>query len=515
MSENKELEILRAAVDESEKRMGERIVQSPDVQKIIAIVESFLRKRQLVCYGGTAINNILPETEQFYNKDIEIPDYDFFSPDAVNHAKALADMYHRAGYSDVEAKSGVHHGTYKVYVNYIAVADITYLVPELFKAISKESKLIHGIKYAPPNYLRMAMYLELSRPDGDVSRWEKVLKRLTLLNKFYPMRNPRCETIQFQRDFEAKMDWERKLERQEIYYHLRDFLIERNVVFFGGYASLLYGRHMPHERRRRLKQIPDFDVLSENAEETAKYVHQRLIDNGYPNVITKKDSIGEIVPVHYMISANNQPVCFIYEPIACHSYNTITISKKEVRVATIDTMLSFYLAFIYVNRPYYDADRLLCMAQYLLHVQSKNRFSQKGVLKRFSIDCYGSQQTLEQIRASKNKKYNELKGQRKSKEFEEYFLRYIPGKTRTATQSKSRVKQGKSRAKQGKRKATQGKATQGKCKATQGKATQGKRKATQGKATQGKRKATQGKATQGKRRATQGKRRATQGKRKL
>ena len=32
----------------------------------------------------------------------------------------------------------------------------------------------------PPNYLRMAMYLELSRPDGDVSRWEKVLKRLTL-----------------------------------------------------------------------------------------------------------------------------------------------------------------------------------------------------------------------------------------------------------------------------------------------------------------------------------------------
>ena len=27
-----------------------------------------------------------------------------------------------------------------------------------------------------------------SRPDGDISRWEKVLKRLSLLNKHYPMK---------------------------------------------------------------------------------------------------------------------------------------------------------------------------------------------------------------------------------------------------------------------------------------------------------------------------------------
>ena len=47
---------------------------------------------------------------------------------------------------------------------------------------------VANIFYCPPNYLRMAMYLELSRPDGDVSRWEKVLKRLTLLNKHYPMK---------------------------------------------------------------------------------------------------------------------------------------------------------------------------------------------------------------------------------------------------------------------------------------------------------------------------------------
>ena len=46
------------------------------------------------------------------------------------------------------------------------------------------------------------MYLELSRPDGDVSRWEKVLKRLTLLNKNYPMKGKNCRIEDIQRLFQ-------------------------------------------------------------------------------------------------------------------------------------------------------------------------------------------------------------------------------------------------------------------------------------------------------------------------
>ena len=46
----------------------------------------------------------------------------------------------------------------------------------------------------------MNMYLELSRPLGDLTRWEKVFKRLTLLNKYYPMKvDYNCNVINFQR----------------------------------------------------------------------------------------------------------------------------------------------------------------------------------------------------------------------------------------------------------------------------------------------------------------------------
>ena len=451
--EEKELAILRAAVDRAEEKAGKRLTNSEEVQKIIQIVENFLRKKKLVCYGGTAINNILPQQDQFYNKDIEIPDYDFFSPTALDDAKELADIYASAGYTDVEAKSGVHHGTYKVFVNFIPVADITSLPKGLFRAVQKDAIKVSGILYAPPDYLRMAMYLELSRPTGDVSRWEKVLKRLTLLNKNYPMRNPRCNHIDFMRSFEGNPE-----DSKDIYFTVRDSIVDQGLVFFGGYASELYSRYMPKRERKMLQsKSPDFDALSGDPETSATIIKERLQDEGFHHVkITKRPGVGEIISPHYEISIGEDTVCFIYKPLACHSYNVIRIGGRKVKVATIDTMLSLYLAFLYANRPYYDHDRIYCMSQYLYKVQQRNRLQQKGVLKRFSLQCIGKQDTLEDMRNEKTKMFEMLKGKRGTREYEEWFLKYTPGvkdekkkarKKKPKTRKKKKTKKAKKRVK--------------------------------------------------------------------
>ena len=202
--QEKELEILRMAVDEAEKNQGNEIVNTPEVKHIIEIVEEFLKKKRLMCYGGTAINNILPEEDQFYDKSIEIPDYDFYSPDALGDAKKLADLYYKKGYQEVEAKAGQHEGTFKVFVNFIPVADITQMDQTLYNRVKKHGIAVDGIVYTPPNFLRMSMFLELSRPAGNVGRWEKVLKRLLLLNKNYPLKGVKCDKQEFQRSFEKK-----------------------------------------------------------------------------------------------------------------------------------------------------------------------------------------------------------------------------------------------------------------------------------------------------------------------
>jgi hypothetical protein len=431
-----ELAILRTAVDKAEGIIGYKTVNSPEVKNIITIVENFLKRKQLICYGGTAINNILPKQEQFYNKDIEIPDYDFYSFNALNDAKELVDIYLANGFNEVEAKSGQHHGTYKVFVNFMPIADITYIPKDLFLAIKKEAIRVGGILYAPPNLLRMGMYLELSRPAGDVSRWEKVLKRLTLLNKNYPLIKKECNNVNFQR----KMAESNRSD--EIYETVHQTLVDQGVVFFGGYALSLYSEYMPTKIKKKLERIPDFDVLSEDPLLTAEIIRERLKDIKIYNVkIIKRPAIGEIIAPNYEIKVGKDTIGFIYEPLACHSYNIINQKGKEIKIATIDTMLSFYLAFIYANRPYYDVERILCMSTFLFDVQEKNRLEQKGLLKRFSLSCMGHQETIEEMRAEKTKKHQELK--KTDPEYEEWFLRYRP----TEEKETKEIKNSKTRRK--------------------------------------------------------------------
>ena len=421
-----ELAILRQAVDTAEEIQGKQVANSPEVKQIIGIVENFIRSKKLIIYGGESINRLLPRHEQFYNRDIEIPDLDFYSFNALNDAKELVDTYVRAGFIEVEAKSGQHHGTYKVFVNFIPVADITYIPKDLFNAIKKDAVSIAGILCSPPNLLRMSMYLELSRPQGDVSRWEKVLKRLVLLNKHYPLKSDQCTHMDFQRSMNNPNFSEK------IYENIRNTLVDQGVVFFGGYTVSLYSQYMPNNLRKKLDKIPDFDVLTEDPLTTSQIVKERLLDIGIKNVkIIKRPPVGEIIAPHYEIVVDKDTVCFIYEPLGCHSYNTITINNKSVKIATIDTMLNLFLAFLYADRPYYDHDRILCMCEYLFKVQIKNKLKQKGLLKRFGKDCYGTETTIESLRETKTKKYKELKNNRKSKEYQEYFMKYDPTITKT------------------------------------------------------------------------------------
>ena len=419
-----ELAILRHAVDETENMQGQKKVNNQDVQRMLSIVEDFIKKKHLVCYGGTAINNILPKYAQFYKRDIEIPDYDFFSANALDDAKELADIYFKAGYTDVEAKSGMHYGTFKVFVNFIPIADITYLHPDIYKSISKDAVQVAGIKYAPPDYLRMAIYLELSRPAGDVSRWEKITKRLAILNKFYPMKlDKNCFAIDFSKNINLDMP-----EEERLHLLMRDIFIDNGSVFFGGYSTHLYSKYMPENKRKLVNSIPDFDIISEDPDKCALIVKERLRREKVKHVkIIHHDAIGEIIPRHIEIKVGKHSMAYVYAPIACHSYNEIMVDHKQVKVATIDTILAFYLSFIYANMPHYDKDRLMCIAMFLFEIEQQNRLEQRGILKRFSIDCYGKQPTLEDIRSEKSEKFKELGDDRTSKEYQMWFLKYVPG----------------------------------------------------------------------------------------
>lgn len=456
-----ELAVLRAAKDAArDLPITNKTLSSADVTRIISIVENFLVRKKLICYGGTAINNILPRHAQFYDHSVDIPDYDFYSTRPVEDAKELADTFLKAGYHEVEAKAGVHYGTYNVFVNFIKFADITFLHPQLFRNLFEESIVVARIHYASPNWLRMAMYLELCRPRGDLSRWEKVLTRITLLNKYFPLvpkgGEKKCLSrgVNFQRPMVEVAPDSQKAAR--VYEVVRSAFIQENVVFFGGYALQLFGTYMPDRQTRLIKKIADFDVLSVDAERTGSIVVEQLQAAGFQDAhLLHHPPLGEIIPKHVEVRVGKKDtVAFIYEPDECVNYNEVELEEKtawmnrrsrarekvHVRIATIDTILRYYMAFMYSGRPYFDTQRLLCASHFLFFVQQKNRLSQQGVLRRFTMTCLGTQKTMEEIRATKatmmrkfqaEKWRTRRKGRRRGaraskKEYERWFLRYIP-----------------------------------------------------------------------------------------
>ena len=162
---------------EAQNRVDFAEANNPAVKTVLGHVKDFVKRERVLCYGGTAINNLLPLSDRFYDPRYEVPDYDFYTETPQEHAMKLADEFHRMGFKGVEVKPGVHLMTYKVFVDFMGVADITYLHPPIFRKLWDENVHLNGIHYVTPNFLRMSMYLELSRPRGDVERWKKVYTR--------------------------------------------------------------------------------------------------------------------------------------------------------------------------------------------------------------------------------------------------------------------------------------------------------------------------------------------------
>jgi hypothetical protein len=420
---DKELNIVKMVAEMAQKKYTEKL--TPKTLDVIRTVEKFIKDKNLICYGGIAINNILPKRDQFY-KSNEFPDYDFFSNDALNHAKELADIYSKAGFGNVEAKSGMHYGTYKVYVNFLNIADITQLDDVYYENLKKSAKVVQGIMYCPPDFLRMSLYLELSRPKGDVSRWEKIFPRLRLLNKKFPIKNTKCKSMKGNID-------------NKIYDSIKNILIDQKCIFIGGLAQKIYKKYT----KNKIANYNTFDVIglkAENISDTIKKKHKDLKVN-----IESVDKIGELIPKHYKIIIDNICYANIYQSDACYSYNRIKIGKKIVNIGTIFTILSFYLIFLFAGEKEYDSNRILCTSHIIQNIYLRNRLKNSGILKVFTIQCEGKQETLEDILLEKREKFKTLK--RNSKDYEKWFLKYVPkgnskNKTVKKTKGNSKTKRG-------------------------------------------------------------------------
>ena len=249
------------------------------------------------------------------------------------------------------------------------------------------------------------MYLELSRPRGDVSRWEKVYKRLQLLNAAHPVTCKKEEgSVHDQLTAEQQRGVIKMLKNEPV------------VLLSVSAAEIHLGE----------KWTTPIGLLAER--ETI----ERLTKG--ENVVVSEEN--DILPRRTVVlNADGKRSLFrFYETTACHSYHEM---KNGVRVASIPTTLQFFFAYMYSGAEEVNIASVLCIAQRLVEIANEKPSRRFDVLT--PKECIGEQESFTDMKRNKAKLYSELGKDKSSAAYLEYFFTYDPSDAASKKKAKSAI----------------------------------------------------------------------------
>lgn len=405
----KQIERLDHVIKEAQKRVDYMVANDADVIKAIECVERFLRKKKRVCYGGQAINSLLPKARQFYDSKYTVPDYDFFSPSMESDVVELIDDLEKEGFQDISKKLSMHEGTTKIYVNFVPVADISDMAEDMFKLIQKRAVAVDGILFCDPGMLRMFMYLELSRPRGEVERWHKVYQRLTLLNHEYPLED--CKDDITMQHLDADI---RKI--------ILDFCVKRKNVMVGPEFIELLDKNKDKTHIDTLaKRGGPVIFLSAKAKEEAEDLRDILGAKGGKVQIEEFTSPSDHVFNYVMLKRKGEKIALIFQEDSCHAYTLLTVDGgAEMRVATPDMILHLYYTLMIFGKKEksFFQNSLDCLIRKIFTINERARNYPTKFVPPFGLRCSGHQRgiaTLLKMKAERTDSIRKKKGKTKTR----------------------------------------------------------------------------------------------------
>ena len=394
-----QLDIIKKASETAQAKIDYYAAHNDNIIKAIGVVEVFLRKKHRLCYGGQAINAHLPAKYKFYDPNFSVPDYDFFTPNTTKDIINLVKDLKRAGFIEISVREGMHKGTVKVYVDYIPVADLTEIDPSLYKILSKREFKTDGISYLDANTLRMLMYLELSRPRGEVKRWQKVFERLSLFNEFIPFKVCKIVNEPHNRLTDTQLQF------------IINYIIKNNRIIAGTdllsfYKTALYNKKMKSQWIFTTKNPVIF--FSSESEKDATIIMSELnfIDETF-SVKSYSPEVDLLPSMKIIMQGKNQLV-FIIDIESCQSYFNIPLKDDIIKIASMDTLITLYFSLGFVPSKYFNIASIECIANKLVEISILARKNpEKFPLPFISIKCIGYQKSYASLIREKVKRITE------------------------------------------------------------------------------------------------------------
>lgn len=370
------LDVLKKIIDKNQKRDDKANYEK--FYEMYSMVLSWISEKSLVLYGGYALNLLLPKVHKIYDPNT-LPDADCFSNHAKEDAKELANELKKNNYNYVEVKAGVHKGTYKVFAEFMPVADITQVGSPMFKYLTNNAIVVNKMMVCPAQFLMWSLYKEMSRPKGSGYRWEKIYPRYLSFHRHYKFKERAPQSCQN--------------EMSPIVDKLEELIKEKQWPIIGHRAVSI---HLSKDCRP-IPEMYAFDIMTTNVNETFKDIKESLGSETYVTLITNPSySIKEIaVKISFVkFGQNNTKLCKLYEVDACYSYQ----KKNGFMVGSVDTILHFLYSH-YITTIYYkgEDDKLTKAIRKLIVVLEKHANLLEPNL-RFRVDCVGYEKTLVNVK---------------------------------------------------------------------------------------------------------------------
>ena len=238
MFTNKDIEVFDNKIDELEDsaevltdKVNEGLIKNQ--KAIIRIIESYVKKHQLIVYGGNAQNLAIKKIDPkgvFYD-DKDVHDYDVYSFDPRTDAINLTKQIFKAGFKNILAIEAIHVETYSIKYYGTPLCDFSYMPKYIFDNLPILT--VDGFKIVNP-YLAYIDFMRMFNDPLTSSsfRWSKNFERFNTMQKYYPLTSKELKN-----DIKDNIDKSIEKDLRKI-ISKSDSLIYTGIECFNKYASL-------------------------------------------------------------------------------------------------------------------------------------------------------------------------------------------------------------------------------------------------------------------------------------
>jgi hypothetical protein len=330
----------------AQKMCAEKMEPTLDEVKAIQnFILDHIRKHQRIIYGGYAQNKAIElknPADVFYKHDWDIKDIEFYSTHPMVDIKELADGLHTKGYKDIMVESAMHDETYTLRVNGRAYSDIAYIASISNHKIRTFE--YDGLKMVHPHVALIDYYRMINDMLGNAWRMEKNMKRMYLLQKYYPIEKFSDKGIKFNIKMpQKKIDLMRMVMEEFLLEHLSTFI----ATGFDVYNYYIMQAGFPEAAVKRKKSNIYYleYILLEYNKDVPKLINF-LRSKVEPRSITYVEHYpffqyyGSWIEIFH---EDNLIVRLFAYNDQCVPYNTVSINQDkkilEKRIATLDYMV--------------------------------------------------------------------------------------------------------------------------------------------------------------------------------